>query len=50
MAQVIRSKNAGINKIVYDIFFNNGEDYEIALRSNVFSKDKINGRDFGGAG
>lgn len=43
MASVIRSKNAGINKIVYDIFFNTEEDYRIALTSNIFSKDKTAG-------
>jgi hypothetical protein len=41
MASVVRSKNAGINKIVYDIFFNDREEYEIALHSNVFTKDKM---------
>ena len=41
MANVIRSKNAGINKMVYDIFFNSEEDYEIALHSNIFSNDNI---------
>jgi hypothetical protein len=41
MAQVIRSKNAGINKIVYDIFFNDGKDYEIALHSNIFSREEM---------
>lgn len=37
MAHVIRSKNAGINKICYDIFFNTEQDYQAALRSGYFS-------------
>ena len=41
MAKVIRSKNAGINKIVYDIFFNTEEDYRTALVSNIFYKEKM---------
>ena len=41
MAIVIRSKDAGINRLTFDIIFTSGENYEIALRSNVFSKDNI---------
>jgi hypothetical protein len=41
MAKVIRSKNAGVNKITYDIFFNTKQDYEEALRSGIFSKKQI---------
>jgi hypothetical protein len=36
MANVIRSKKAGINRITFDIFFNSAADYETALTSNVF--------------
>jgi hypothetical protein len=36
-ARIIRSKNAGINKITYDIFFTTSEDYEAALNSNLFT-------------
>lgn len=39
MAVVIRSKDAGINRLTFDIVFTSGENYEAALRSNVFSKD-----------
>ena len=41
MAVVIRSKDAGINRLTFDIIFTSGENYEAALRSNVFSKDNV---------
>jgi Domain of unknown function (DUF4387)/Acyclic terpene utilisation family protein AtuA len=41
MAVVIRSKDAGINRLTFDIIFTSGENYEIALRSNVFSKASV---------
>jgi hypothetical protein len=41
MAVVIRSKDAGINRLTFDIIFTSGENYEAALRSNVFSKDSV---------
>ena len=41
MAVVIRSKDAGINRLTFDIIFTSGENYEAALRSNVFSRDNI---------
>jgi hypothetical protein len=41
MAVVIRSKDAGINRLTFDIIFNSGENYEAALHSNVFSKDSV---------
>lgn len=36
MAVVIRSKDAGINRLTFDIVFNSAAEYEAALRSNVF--------------
>ena len=36
-ARIIRSKNAGINKITYDIFFTTKGDYRAALNSNLFT-------------
>jgi hypothetical protein len=36
MAVVIRSKDAGINRLTFDIIFNSSEMYRAALRSNVF--------------
>lgn len=41
MAQVIRSKDAGINQQTYDIVFHTPEDYEQALHSNVFYRDSV---------
>lgn len=36
MAVVIRSKDAGINRLTFDIIFNSNEMYRAGLRSNVF--------------
>ncbi|WP_312539102.1 DUF4387 family protein [Achromobacter mucicolens] len=36
MAVVVRSKDAGIDRLTFDIVFNSAADYEAALRSNVF--------------
>lgn len=41
MAVVIRSKDAGINRITFDVIFTSGENYEIALSSNVFTPGHI---------
>jgi len=41
MAVVIRSKDAGINRLVFDIVFNSAADYEAALTSNVFAKSNV---------
>ena len=41
MAVVIRSKDAGINRLTFDIVFNSAADYESALTSNVFAKDNV---------
>ena len=41
MAVVIRSKDAGINRLTFDIIFTSGENYEAALRSNVFSRENV---------
>jgi hypothetical protein len=41
MAVVIRSKDAGVNRLTYDIVFNSAGDYETALRSNVFHKGNV---------
>lgn len=41
MAVVIRSKDAGINRLTFDIIFTSGENYEAALRSNVFDKESV---------
>lgn len=41
MAVVIRSKDAGINRLTFDIVFNSAGDYEAALHSNVFHKASV---------
>lgn len=41
MAVVIRSKDAGINRLTFDIIFTSGENYEAALHSNVFARCSI---------
>jgi hypothetical protein len=41
MAIVIRSKDAGINRLTFDIIFTSGENYEAALHSNAFAKNNI---------
>jgi hypothetical protein len=41
MAVVIRSKDAGVNRLTFDVVFTSAENYEAALRSNLFHKDSI---------
>ena len=41
MAFVIRSKDAGINRLTFDIIFTSGENYEAALHANVFTRGKV---------
>jgi hypothetical protein len=41
MAIVIRSKDAGINRLTFDIVFNSAEHYESALYSNAFHKENV---------
>ena len=41
MAVVIRSKDAGINRLTFDIVFNSAADYESALTSNAFAKRNV---------
>lgn len=41
MAIVVRSKDAGINRLTFDIIFTSGENYEAALHSNVFARENI---------
>ena len=44
MVKVLRSKDAGINTITYDIFFKTPEDYAQALASGVFHKKAVAAR------
>ena len=41
MAVVIRSKDAGINRLTFDIIFTSGENYEAALLANVFTRCNV---------
>jgi hypothetical protein len=41
IAVVIRSKDAGINRLTFDVIFTSAENYAAALRSNVFHKDNV---------
>jgi hypothetical protein len=41
MAAVIRSKDAGVNRLTFDVIFNSAADYEAALHSNIFFKENI---------
>jgi Domain of unknown function (DUF4387) len=41
IAVVIRSKDAGVNRLTFDILFTSAEKYVAALRSNVFYKDNM---------
>ena len=43
MASVIRSKDAGVNRLTFDIFFTSAENYEAALNSNLFTRENIAG-------
>ena len=38
---MIRSKDAGINRLTFDIIFTSVENYELALRSNIFHRDSM---------
>lgn len=41
IAMVIRSKDAGINRLTFDIIFTSAENYETALRSNLFHTGSV---------
>ena len=41
MSRVIRSKNAGVTRITFEVFFNTDEDYSKALESNAFVKEEL---------
>lgn len=44
LAGTIRSKNAGVNQITFDIIFNSSEIYERVKRSKTLSPETIAGR------
>ena len=41
MAVVVRSQNAGIERLTFDVFFSSGDYYEAALLSNAFCRANI---------
>lgn len=43
MVKVLRSKDAGVNTITYDIFFKSEKEYKQALDSNAFTKRSVAG-------
>lgn len=41
LAKTIRSKNAGVNKITFDIIFRDRENYERVKRAKVLSRERV---------
>jgi hypothetical protein len=41
IAKTIRSKNAGVDKITFDIIFRTQEEYELVCRSGVITRTTI---------
>ncbi len=41
LAKTIRSKNAGVDKITFDIIFNKKENYELVRKSKIITKKSI---------
>ena len=41
LAGTVRSKNAGVNQITFDIIFHDKETYELVKRSGVLTKKKM---------
>ncbi|MCY0855364.1 DUF4387 domain-containing protein [Cupriavidus sp. D39] len=41
LAKTIRSKNAGVNKITFDIIFREAAEYERVKRSRVLSRESM---------
>ena len=41
LANTIRSKNAGVNQVTFDIIFRNEEDYRRVQRSGVITRETI---------
>jgi hypothetical protein len=41
LAKTIRSKNAGVDKITFDIIFPDHESYQLARRSNALTRESI---------
>ncbi len=41
LAKTIRSKNAGVDRITFDVIFREREDYELVKRSGVLSREAV---------
>lgn|SRR5690606_29946525 len=41
LAKTIRSKNAGVNKITFDIIFRTAEAYETVKRSKAITRERV---------
>ena len=41
LAKTIRSKNAGVNKITFDVIFRDRENYERVKRSGVLTRESV---------
>lgn len=41
LAKTIRSKNAGVDKITFDIIFRTSDNYELVKRSRVLTRDSV---------
>ncbi len=41
LASTIRSKNAGVNNITFDIIFSNPKNYELVKKSGALTKETI---------
>ncbi len=41
IAKTIRSKNAGVDKITFDVIFRNRADYELVRRSKALTRESV---------
>ena len=41
LAGTIRSKNAGVNQVTFDVIFHDKETYELVKRSGVLTKNEV---------
>jgi hypothetical protein len=41
LAKTIRSKNAGVDKITFDVIFTRREDYDLVRRAGVLSREAV---------
>jgi hypothetical protein len=41
LAKTVRSKNAGVDRITFDIIFDNHDNYQMVKRSGVLSRESV---------